>query len=47
MACTARQERELKLKYEKEKRVATDPLDILRAHLLASGGVRGLKSLGL
>lgn len=46
MAATARQERELRFKYEKLKLQASDPLELLRAHVLAKG-VCSLKSLNM
>ena len=44
MSCTARQEREMKRKYENLKNTSQDPLELLRAHALSQGCV-GIKSI--
>lgn len=45
MAATARLNKELIAKYEKQKLTATDPVELLRAHCL-SRGASGIKGLG-
>lgn len=45
MAATARLNKELIAKYEKQKLTATDPIELLRAHCLTRGA-SGIKGLG-
>ena len=46
MACTSRQERELRAKFAKAKHEPNlVPMERLRAHLLAEGGSCSLKNL--
>lgn len=45
MAATARLNKELMAKYEKQKVLAKDPVELLRAHCL-SRGASGIKGFG-
>jgi len=45
MAATARLNKELIARYEKQKLTAKDPVELLRAHCLARGAA-GIKGLG-